>query len=54
VFAELTSLLDDPGVYRAMSLAVNPYGDGRAAERATAAIGAFLNVDTRLADFVAS
>jgi UDP-N-acetylglucosamine 2-epimerase (non-hydrolysing) len=54
VFAELTTLLDDSAAYRAMSLAVNPYGDGRAAERATAAIAAFLNVGARLPDFVAS
>jgi UDP-N-acetylglucosamine 2-epimerase (non-hydrolysing) len=29
-------LLDDPEAYRAMSKAVNPYGDGRAAERVVA------------------
>ena len=31
-------LLDDPRVYREMSLAHNPYGDGKAAERIAAII----------------
>jgi UDP-N-acetylglucosamine 2-epimerase (non-hydrolysing) len=53
VAEELSRLLDDSAAYAAMSLAVNPYGDGRAAERAAAAVGAFFGVDTRLADFVA-
>jgi UDP-N-acetylglucosamine 2-epimerase (non-hydrolysing) len=31
-------LLTDPAAYAAMANAVNPYGDGRAAERAVAAL----------------
>ena len=31
--AEATRLLDDPAAHAAMARAVNPYGDGRAAER---------------------
>jgi len=31
-------LLDDQEVYRAMANAVNPYGDGRAAERIVARV----------------
>ena len=33
IVAETRRLLDDPAAYRAMANAVNPYGDGRAAER---------------------
>ena len=36
-------LLDDPEAYLAMANAVNPYGDGRAAERIVARIERFLS-----------
>ncbi len=36
--AEALRLLDDTEAYRAMSLAHNPYGDGKAAERIVAAL----------------
>ena len=39
---ELERLLTDPAAYKAMAHAVNPYGDGRAASRTVAAIGARL------------
>ncbi len=38
IVAEASRLLDDPAAYRAMARAVNPYGDGRAAERIVAAL----------------
>jgi UDP-N-acetylglucosamine 2-epimerase (non-hydrolysing) len=38
IAAEAQRLLDDPEVYRAMSSAHNPYGDGNAAERIAAII----------------
>ena len=33
IVAEVSALMDDPAHYRAMSLAVNPYGDGKACPR---------------------
>jgi len=39
--AEIGRLFDDPCAYAAMAVAVNPYGDGRAASRAVAAIAHF-------------
>lgn len=36
IFAEAARLLTSPEAYREMALAVNPYGDGRAAERIAA------------------
>ncbi|WP_076263102.1 non-hydrolyzing UDP-N-acetylglucosamine 2-epimerase [Intrasporangium flavum] len=44
-------LLDDPHAYAAMAAAVNPYGDGRAAERSVAAIAELLGVGHRAPDF---
>lgn len=44
-------LLDDQAAYAAMANAVNPYGDGRAAERSVAAIAELLGVGERLPDF---
>lgn len=38
IVAEVGRLLDDPSAYGAMANAVNPYGDGRAAERTVAAL----------------
>lgn len=48
---ETSRLIDDEAAYAAMSHAVNPYGDGRAAERSVAAIAALLGVGERIADF---
>ncbi len=38
IVAEASRLLDDPAAHRAMARAVNPYGDGHAAERIVAAL----------------
>ncbi|MGE5251552.1 MAG: non-hydrolyzing UDP-N-acetylglucosamine 2-epimerase [Bacteroidota bacterium] len=38
IVEESTRLLDDPAAHAAMARAVNPYGDGRAAERIVAAL----------------
>ncbi len=42
-------LLDDARAYDAMANAVNPYGDGHAAQRIVARIGRFLGLDSSLA-----
>lgn len=49
---EVVRLLDDPSAYDAMAHAVNPYGDGRAAERVASAIRQFFGLGSREADFV--
>ncbi len=54
IVREVSLLLDDREAYDAMSGAVNPYGDGRAAERSVAAIAELLGVGARLPDFDAS
>jgi len=46
VVEQTLRLLDDERAYAAMSQAVNPYGDGRAAARITARIRRFLGVQT--------
>ena len=51
VLASTLELLEDAEVYAAMANATNPYGDGRAAERAVAAIGHLLGHGDRLPDF---
>lgn len=51
IVAETSQLLDDEAAYAAMAHAVNPYGDGRAAERSVAAIAHLLGVGQRIADF---
>jgi UDP-N-acetylglucosamine 2-epimerase (non-hydrolysing) len=43
IIAEVSRLLEDAAAYRAMSEAVNPYGDGHAAERILAAIENFFS-----------
>lgn len=48
---EVSTLLDDEQAYAAMANAVNPYGDGKAAARAVAAIEALLLGADRLPDF---
>ncbi|XPE02324.1 UDP-N-acetylglucosamine 2-epimerase (non-hydrolyzing) [Arthrobacter sp. N1] len=47
----VTALLHDDEHYASMATAVNPYGDGRAAERVVAAVEQLLGVGTRLPDF---
>ena len=44
IVRETCRLLDDPAAYAAMANAVNPYGDGHAAERIVEAIGSYLCV----------
>lgn len=51
IVAEAKLLLDDSAAYEAMANAVNPYGDGKAAERAVAAIAELLGIGERLPDF---
>ena len=53
VVEEVSQLFDDELAYRRMAHAVNPYGDGRAAERTLAAIGELFGLGTRLPDFAA-
>ena len=45
------SLLDDQAAFEAMANAVNPYGDGKGAERSVAAIGALLGLGERKENF---
>lgn len=51
VGSALTRLLDDESEYSIMANAVNPYGDGRAAERSIAALRAMLGFGERLPDY---
>jgi UDP-N-acetylglucosamine 2-epimerase (non-hydrolysing) len=51
VEAAVLGLLDDPAEYELMARAVNPYGDGRAAQRSAAAIRDMLGVGDRVPDF---
>jgi len=48
---EVNRLLDDPAYFEAMATAVNPYGDGKAAERTVAAIAQLLGLGARMSDF---
>lgn len=47
----VTALLHDDDYYSSMATAVNPYGDGKAAERVAAAVEQLLGVGARLPDF---
>jgi UDP-N-acetylglucosamine 2-epimerase (non-hydrolysing) len=51
IVEEVTTLLHDAQAYAAMSRAISPYGDGRAAPRAARAIEALLGVGRRIPDF---
>lgn len=51
IVSEVNALLDDAAAYAEMALAVNPFGDGRAAERSVAAIGELFGEGERLPDF---
>ena len=51
IVMETQLLLDSKVAYDAMAQAVNPYGDGQAAQRVVAAIAQMLGVGERLPDF---
>ncbi|RZU61272.1 non-hydrolyzing UDP-N-acetylglucosamine 2-epimerase [Zhihengliuella halotolerans] len=51
IYNEVAALLHDEEHYAAMANAVNPYGDGRAAERTVAAIAQLLGVGERIDEF---
>ncbi len=51
IVREVSTLLHDDEQYASMATAVNPYGDGRAAERVVAALEHLLGVGRRLPDF---
>lgn len=51
IVAEAKNLLDQDAAYAAMANAVNPYGDGKAAERAVAAIAQLTGVGERIEEF---
>jgi UDP-N-acetylglucosamine 2-epimerase (non-hydrolysing) len=46
------TLLHDEDAYRSMANAVNPYGDGRAAERTVAAMAHFFGLGERPEEFM--
>jgi len=47
----VSTLLTDEAAFAAMANAVNPYGDGKAAERTVAAIRQYFGLGERIADF---
>ena len=51
IFAEAANLLDHEAAYAAMSNAVNPYGDGRAAIRAVEAIAELEGIGSGIEEF---
>ena len=51
IVEEVTTLLHNEAIYTSMANAVNPYGDGRAAERTAAAIAHMFGLGERLPDF---
>lgn len=51
IVEETARLIEDRETYARMSRAVNPYGDGRAAERCVAAIAELLGVGSREPEF---
>jgi UDP-N-acetylglucosamine 2-epimerase (non-hydrolysing) len=51
IVANVRSLLHDGDAYAAMANAVNPYGDGRAAERSCRAIARFLGLEATVDEF---
>ena len=48
---EVSALVEDEQHFAAMANAVNPYGDGKAAERTVAALEELFGIGTRLPDF---
>jgi UDP-N-acetylglucosamine 2-epimerase (non-hydrolysing) len=53
IVTRVRSLLHDPLAYRRMAEAVNPYGDGRAAERTIAALARFFDAGATVEAFTA-
>lgn len=51
IVTEVDRLLNDSERFDSMANAVNPYGDGRAAKRAVAAIGSLLGIGARIEEF---
>ena len=51
IVSAVSNLIENEGLYAQMAHAVNPYGDGRAAERSVAAIAELLTVGKRTPDF---
>jgi UDP-N-acetylglucosamine 2-epimerase (non-hydrolysing) len=51
IVREVQRLLDDDAAWEEMSRAVNPYGDGEAANRTVAAVACFLGVGARMEEF---
>lgn len=51
IVEEVSALIDDEKHFASMANAVNPYGDGRAAERTIAALEQMFGLGERLADF---
>lgn len=51
IVGEVSALIDDEKHFASMANAVNPYGDGRAAERTLAALEQMFGLGQRLADF---
>ena len=54
IYAEVDQLLSDAQSYRAMANAVNPYGDGRAAERTAGAIEHMFGLSAQPTPFAAN
>ena len=52
IVAEAKLLLSDAAAFDAMANAVNPYGDGKGAQRAVAAIAELTGVGERVDDFL--
>lgn len=51
IVAEAKKLIDDQAHFDSMANAVNPYGDGKAAERTVAALEELFGLGQRKADF---
>jgi UDP-N-acetylglucosamine 2-epimerase (non-hydrolysing) len=51
IVREVQRLLHDQPHFDSMANAVNPYGDGKAAERTVAAMAKLMNVGSRLPEF---
>lgn len=51
IVEEVSTLLHNEAIYTSMANAVNPYGDGKAAERTVAAIAHMFGLGERLPDF---
>ncbi|MFN2593320.1 MAG: UDP-N-acetylglucosamine 2-epimerase (non-hydrolyzing), partial [Actinomycetota bacterium] len=49
--SNVSRLMDDNSAYAEMASAVNPYGDGRAAERSVAALAHFLQMGPAADEF---